>query len=338
MPSEVQSRIRQFFMSNIGATRTECAAALGIDRRTVWKHIKRMAALPPAAPAEGAAKVKALEWRDGRDAETVFSVVQIAKILDSEGLVGLDYTILGPDRHGLYEVWLGAKIIATRGGEDEAKAAAQADYETRILSALACEAAKPVAPMSTNGEMVERLVWGGPDEQEVEQQAFQAANRSDVPEDVRGLVATLWKQYCLAADPSRIEALEALVAEKEGGIEGERWHSEEAARQRDVWKARALTAEAALAKDGGGEVAVRGELPIWKEGWIASRLSAAMHASLAEYVFSSEEGCDHEPTEFERMIMEDMLNGALSEQSVTDLLQEAAFAMLSASPAPPVGG
>jgi len=39
---EIQSRIRSFFLSNIGATRTECAAALSVDRRTVWKHLKRM--------------------------------------------------------------------------------------------------------------------------------------------------------------------------------------------------------------------------------------------------------------------------------------------------------
>ncbi|MGO4741571.1 hypothetical protein AB4099_34030 [Bosea sp. 2KB_26] len=40
--SDIEGRIRRFFETNIGATRTECAAALRIDRRTVWKHIKRM--------------------------------------------------------------------------------------------------------------------------------------------------------------------------------------------------------------------------------------------------------------------------------------------------------
>ncbi len=81
--------------------------------------------------------------------------------------------------------------------------------------------------------------------------------------------------------------------------------------------------------------AMRGTLPIWKEGWIAYRLSAAMHAYLKEYVYSPDEGWDHEPTEFERGIMEDMLNGALSDETVTALLQNAAAAMLAASPSPP---
>lgn len=72
-----------------------------------------------------------------------------------------------------------------------------------------------------------------------------------------------------------------------------------------------------------------GELPIWKEGWIASRLSAAMHAYLKDYVYSPDEGCDHEPTDFERWLMEDMLNGALSSPDVTSILQEAAFAALT---------
>ncbi len=39
---DIEGRIRRYFEENIGATRTECAAALGIDRRAVWKHIKRM--------------------------------------------------------------------------------------------------------------------------------------------------------------------------------------------------------------------------------------------------------------------------------------------------------
>lgn len=37
--------IRDFFMTNIGATRSECASALGISRRTVWKHLERMKSL-----------------------------------------------------------------------------------------------------------------------------------------------------------------------------------------------------------------------------------------------------------------------------------------------------
>jgi hypothetical protein len=92
------------------------------------------------APATGGVRVKELEWRDGRDAGTVFSVVQIATILGADELVGLEYTVLGPNRHGLYETVLGAKIIKTSGSEGEAKAAAQADYEARIRAALATDA------------------------------------------------------------------------------------------------------------------------------------------------------------------------------------------------------
>lgn len=84
--------------------------------------------------------------------------------------------------------------------------------------------------------------------------------------------------------------------------------------------------------------AVRGQLPIWLEGGIASRLSAAMHAYLKDYVYSPDEGADHEPTDFERWIMEDMLNGALSDQAVNAILQDAAFAMLASAPAPASGG
>lgn len=91
----------------------------------------------------------------------------------------------------------------------------------------------------------------------------------------------------------------------------------------------------ALADPVRAEAEKHGLLPIWQKGWIAVRLSAAMHAYLAEYVFSPDEGCDHEPTEFERMILDDMLNGALSSQAVNDILQEAAAALLRAStPAP----
>lgn len=39
---DIEGRIRRFFQENVGATRVECATALRIDRRTVWKHLKRM--------------------------------------------------------------------------------------------------------------------------------------------------------------------------------------------------------------------------------------------------------------------------------------------------------
>jgi len=81
-------------------------------------------------------KVKPLEWRDGRDDKTVFAVFQIAVILGADNLEGLDYAVIGPDRHDLYEVVLGNRIIRSRGTEADAKAAAQADFDQRILSAL----------------------------------------------------------------------------------------------------------------------------------------------------------------------------------------------------------
>lgn len=39
---DIEGRIRRYFEENIGATRSECADALRIDRRTVWKHLKRI--------------------------------------------------------------------------------------------------------------------------------------------------------------------------------------------------------------------------------------------------------------------------------------------------------
>jgi hypothetical protein len=87
-------------------------------------------------PVAEAVKVKPLQWRDGRNAETVFDVVQHATILGAEELVGLEYTILGPDRHGLFEVILGDKIINFGNSEEQAKVVAQLDYQRRIMSAL----------------------------------------------------------------------------------------------------------------------------------------------------------------------------------------------------------
>ncbi|RWX78307.1 hypothetical protein EPK99_06675 [Neorhizobium lilium] len=62
-------------------------------------------------------RVKPLEWRDGRSDKTVFPVVQVAVILGADNLDGLDYEVIGPDRHNLYEVVFGNKIIKSRGSE-----------------------------------------------------------------------------------------------------------------------------------------------------------------------------------------------------------------------------
>lgn len=45
------------------------------------------------------------------------------------------------------------------------------------------------------------LGWNSPEAWEIEQRAFHAAGRDDVPKDVQELVAILWKQYCIAAEP-----------------------------------------------------------------------------------------------------------------------------------------
>jgi len=68
-------------------------------------------------------------------------------------------------------------------------------------------------------------------------------------------------------------------------------------------------------------------LAIWKDGGLGSRIYKAIHAYLDDYVLSPDEGSDHEPTEFERMLLEDFFNGAISDEAVNAILQEAARAM-----------
>ena len=41
--------------------------------------------------------------------------------------------------------------------------------------------------------------WETEAEWELEQRVFNAANRADVPADVRKTIGDLWQQYCLAA-------------------------------------------------------------------------------------------------------------------------------------------
>lgn len=48
----------------------------------------------------------------------------------------------------------------------------------------------------------ESVKWESPEEWEIEQRAFHAAGRDDVPADVQRLVAKLWGMYCDAASPS----------------------------------------------------------------------------------------------------------------------------------------
>jgi hypothetical protein len=69
-------------------------------------------------------------------------------------------------------------------------------------------------------------------------------------------------------------------------------------------------------------------LAIWKTHGIGARLSDAANAYLDEYVYSAHDhASDHEPTEFERDMMEDMLAGMFSDDRVHAILQEAARGM-----------
>lgn len=68
-----------------------------------------------------------------------------------------------------------------------------------------------------------------------------------------------------------------------------------------------------------------GLLPIFADGGLGSRLlHAAETYARDEYVFSPDEGSDHEPTEFERMLFEDMINGLFAHEPFAAILQEAA--------------
>lgn len=61
-------------------------------------------------------------------------------------------------------------------------------------------------------------------------------------------------------------------------------------------------------------------------GW-GTRLSTAAEAYLEDYVFSPDEGSDHELNDWERMLMQDFLAGLFSQDDFSALLQEAARGM-----------
>jgi biotin operon repressor len=37
-----RERVRAYFLAHVGCTNIECAKALSLDRRSIWKHIKRL--------------------------------------------------------------------------------------------------------------------------------------------------------------------------------------------------------------------------------------------------------------------------------------------------------
>lgn len=130
--------------------------------------------------------VKPLEWKHEDSADFALSILGT-------------YFITSGRPDGRYRLATAYSNGALFDSVDEAKAAAQADYERRILSAIA----------PAGGE-VEPVGWETDAEWELEQRAFNAANRSDVPEDVREVVADLWKQYCLIATPNPAPSGEAV--------------------------------------------------------------------------------------------------------------------------------
>lgn len=55
-------------------------------------------------------------------------------------------------------------------------------------------------------------------------------------------------------------------------------------------------------------------IPPFAEGGVGSLLCAAAHAYREEYVLSLEDGPDHEPTEFEHILLEDFFSGLISDE------------------------
>lgn len=69
-------------------------------------------------------------------------------------------------------------------------------------------------------------------------------------------------------------------------------------------------------------------LAIFRDTGLGSRLLRAAERYVRDdYVFGADGGDDHEPTKFERMMMEDMVNGLFADEEFAALLQEAARGM-----------
>lgn len=65
-------------------------------------------------------------------------------------------------------------------------------------------------------------------------------------------------------------------------------------------------------------------LPIFLDGGVGDRLMKATEAYLSDYVFSPDEGSDHDLTEFEQMLMEDFIGGLFADEAICSILQECA--------------
>lgn len=69
------------------------------------------------------------------------------------------------------------------------------------------------------------------------------------------------------------------------------------------------------------------KLAIFRDTGIGTRLSMAAEKYLEDYVFSPDQGGDHDLTEWERMLFQDFLAGLFADEDFSDLLQEAARGM-----------
>lgn len=69
------------------------------------------------------------------------------------------------------------------------------------------------------------------------------------------------------------------------------------------------------------------DLAIFRDTGFGTRLSMTAEAYLENYVFSPDEGSDHELNDWERMLFQDFLAGLFADRDFSDLLQEAARGM-----------
>lgn len=69
------------------------------------------------------------------------------------------------------------------------------------------------------------------------------------------------------------------------------------------------------------------KLAIFRDTGIGTRLSRAAQKYADDYVFSPNDGSDHEPTGFEKVLIDDMLAGLFADETFSGILQEAARGM-----------
>jgi hypothetical protein len=136
-------------------------------------------------------------------------------------------------------------------------------------------------------------------------------------------------QEPVAGEIERVMRAIADEEERYDGISYEAIISQDLSRNRLEQKARA--AILAMNRPAPTKQEPVAELPpIFLPGGLGDRLSTAMTAYLADYAYdpNPDEGfADHELTEFERGMMEDFLAGAISDEGVNAILQEAARAV-----------